>query len=96
MSHHKERPPWYAPIVHFATHSIVGTLIFLIVGAPAVLLGWLVHRLKAWHVSDLTLSILTCLEIALVLADSVLFIVFLGVTTYATIRELKHEAKDEE
>ncbi|KSQ21506.1 hypothetical protein APB26_31450 [Pseudomonas aeruginosa] len=94
MSHQKERPPWYAPIIHFATHSVVGTIIFLIVGAPSVLLGWLVHRLRAWHVSELTLTILTFLEVAILLMDSLLFLCFLVFTTWSAVKEFMHETND--
>ena len=36
-----------APIVHFAAHVTVGSLLFLVIAAPAVGLSLLVHSLEA-------------------------------------------------
>ncbi|EMM5100975.1 hypothetical protein ACK249_005158 [Pseudomonas aeruginosa] len=88
---HKEHPPWYAPIVHFATHAVVGSIIFIIVGTPSVLLGWLVHKLRDWGVSEVTLTILQFLEYAILIMDAILFLAFLGFTTWSAIKELKNE-----
>ncbi|WP_165678536.1 hypothetical protein [Metapseudomonas otitidis] len=87
----KEHPPWYAPIVHFATHAVVGSIIFIIVGTPSVLLGWLVHKLRDWDVSEVTLTILQFLEYAILIMDAILFLSFLGFTTWSAIKELRNE-----
>ncbi|MCS8129894.1 hypothetical protein N1E91_11795 [Pseudomonas aeruginosa] len=88
---HKEHPPWYAPIVHFATHAVVGSIIFIIVATPSVLLGWLVHKLREWQVSEVTLTILLFLEYSILVMDAILFLAFLGFTTWSAIKEFKNE-----
>lgn len=88
MSNH-EHPPWYAPIVHFATHAVVGTAIFIIVGAPSVLLGWLVHKLREWHVAEFTLIVLQFLEYSILALDSILFLTFLAFASWRAVREFK-------
>ncbi|MGI0646976.1 hypothetical protein ACRCPS_18325 [Pseudomonas aeruginosa] len=83
--------PWYAPLVHFAAHTIVGSGIFIIIGMPAVFIGWLVHKLKAdYYVSEFTISVLVFLEHTLILVDAALFVSYLGFTAYATLKEMKN------
>lgn len=89
--HSPHARPWYAPLVHFAAHTLVGTGIFLIIGTPAVFLGWLVHKLnEEFHVSEFTITVLVFLEHTLIVVDAVLFVIYLGFTGYSTIREMKN------
>ena len=81
--------PWYAPVVHFAAHTLVGTGIFLIIGAPAVFLGWLVHKLREYHVTEFTLLVLQFLEHAILVVDALLFLIYLGFTAWSAIREMR-------
>ncbi|MEX6866649.1 hypothetical protein AB2D15_31265 [Pseudomonas aeruginosa] len=83
--------PWYAPLVHFAAHTLVGTGIFLIIGMPAVFLGWLVHKLRDYHVSEFTISVLVFLEHALIVVDAFLFVTYLGFTSWAALKEMRNE-----
>ena len=55
----------WTPVVHFAAHTFVGSLLFVIVGAPAVGLSMLVHALEAAHLDGFTVEVL-------VLSDAVL------------------------
>jgi len=63
------KKPWWSPIAHFGAHGFVGTIIFLIIMVPAVLLNHLVQYLAKFGISDFTLLILGLLEHAIVLVD---------------------------
>ncbi|WP_095158142.1 hypothetical protein [Pseudomonas sp. Irchel 3E13] len=83
--------PWYAPLVHFLAHTLVGSGIFLIIAAPSVFLGWLVHKLREYHVAEFTLSVLTFLEHTILLVDALTFLCFIGITSWSAIREMRNE-----
>ena len=70
----------WTPIVHFAAHTFVGSIIFLIVGLPAVGLSILVHMLGDAGIDTFTVLVLTLLERVILVADAVLFVVYLSVT----------------
>lgn len=65
------KKPWWSPIAHFGAHGFVGTIIFLIIMVPAVLLNHLVQYLAKFGISDFTLLILGLLEHAIVLVGVV-------------------------
>lgn len=80
---------WWKPIVHFLTHSVVGSAIFIIIAIPALLLGKLVHLLEKWGVAPYVLSVLTYLEYFIVTVDAILVVVYLGFAGYRAIKEQK-------
>lgn len=80
---------WYAPLVHFTAHTLVGTSIFVIIGAPAVFLGWLVHKLRDYHVTEFTLTVLQFLEHSILVVDALLFLAYLGFTSWSALKEMK-------
>lgn len=80
---------WYAPMVHFMAHTFVGSCIFLIILAPAVFLGWLVHKLQEWHISEFTVMVLQFLEHSILVVDALLFLAYLGFTSYSAIKEMR-------
>ncbi|AHZ73273.1 hypothetical protein OU5_P0021 (plasmid) [Pseudomonas mandelii JR-1] len=86
-SPHKK--PWYAPLAHFAAHSIIGSGIFVIVATPAVALGWLVHTLKEYHVDEFTISVLSVLERTILMVDCALFLSHLAFTALSAFKEMK-------
>lgn len=79
---------WYAPLVHFTAHTFVGTSIFVIILVPAVFLGWLVHKLQQYHVSEFTITVLQFLEHSILVVDSLLFLAYMAITSYSAIREM--------
>ena len=79
---------WLTPIVHFATHTFVGTAIFFIIGVPAIGLSCLVVLLKAWNVPEFTLSVLTFLEHVILVIDATLFVVYLIFTAWTAFKEM--------
>jgi len=91
----KRKKPWYAPLAHFMGHAVVGTGIFLIVGAPAVFLGFLTHKLREYHVAEFTISVLQFLEHTILVIDSLLFLAYLAFTTWSAIQEYVHEGKSD-
>lgn len=83
----KEKSLW-APIAHFAGHTLVGTALFVIIGAPAVGLSFLVKALAAAQVDGFTVSVLSFLEHAILVLDAALFLVYLGITAYRSVKEM--------
>lgn len=77
---------FWTPITNFAVHTLVGTVIFIIISLPAVGLGALVHYLATLGVADFTITTLTFLEHALLLIDSMAVIAYVLITTYREIK----------
>ena len=77
-----------APIVHFAAHVTVSSLLFLVIAAPAVGLSLLVHTLEAVHLDSFTVLVLKFLERAILVADAMLFITYLVVTAIKSVKEM--------
>lgn len=79
---------WWMPVVHFAAHTLVGSVLFLIVAAPAVGLSLLVHALANVSVDGFTILVLKFLEHAILCADSLLFAAYMVVTGAKSVKEL--------
>ncbi|MGE3342305.1 MAG: hypothetical protein AB7L71_02625 [Vicinamibacterales bacterium] len=79
---------WWAPIVHALTHTVVGTLIFLIIATAAVVLGQFVQWLQGIGTSAYVLAVLTFLEYAIVTVDAVGYLLYLVTTAYQAWKEL--------
>ncbi|MEZ6099919.1 MAG: hypothetical protein R3E01_13205 [Pirellulaceae bacterium] len=77
----------------FARHVILGTLVFLLIYAPAVLLNVLVHWLKhcGW-VNGLIFAIEGA-EWTLVIADTSLYVVFLFKTSWDAAAKLLRQSE---
>jgi hypothetical protein len=79
---------WEAPW-EFAVHTLVGTLIFCIIAAPAVILHIVLDRLEAHYDIGAFLNFgLTLAEYAIFVTDLILFAVFLWRTAARTIKKL--------
>lgn len=78
----------WTPVVHFAAHTLIGSLLFVIVGAPAVGLSMLVHALETAHLDGFTVEVLAFLEHAILLADAGLFLTYLVVTAIKSVKEM--------
>jgi len=78
---------WWAPIAHFAGHTIVGSTIFVIIAIPAIFLGMTVRWAKTIGVSHYTLQVLDVLEHAILTVDAVVFVVYLTSVTWKAIKE---------
>lgn len=78
---------WWKPIVHFAAHTLVGSLIFVVISLPAFGLGQLVKLLTANGVAPYVANVLTILEYAIVTVDALLFLWHLLTTAYATLKD---------
>lgn len=82
-----QKKPWWSPIAHFGAHGFVGTIIFLIIMVPAVVLNHLVQYLAQIGISSFTLTILGLLEHSVVLVDAGLFLIFLCIGAYRAVKE---------
>jgi uncharacterized membrane protein YidH (DUF202 family) len=84
---HRERK-WYTPILNFATHTAIGTVIFVIVLSAALVLDWLMRLAEEHHFSAFVVTTLELLSRGILLVDSVAVLVYLLVTTYREIKEM--------
>jgi cytochrome b561 len=76
----------FSTIAHFAAHSIVGSLVFVIIAIPAFGLGLLVNWLETQGASSYVLAVLTYLEYAIVTIDALAFFWHLVYTAYKASR----------
>jgi|ERR1035438_246668 hypothetical protein len=77
------RVPW-----EFAVHAVVGTCIFAIIAAAAVLLEVIVRGLEGYKIGRVIILGLEAAEYVLFVVDLVLFGVFLWRTAMRTARRL--------
>lgn len=89
-----EKRHWWTPLLNFLVHAFVGTVIFIIIGTPAVGLSLLVHQLAAYHVPTFTITVLTFLEEALLLIDAIAVMMYVIVSTYRELRDLIQEGNE--
>jgi hypothetical protein len=78
-------------LLNFAVHVIVGTLLFLAVGFPALVLNIVTHQLSALGANPFTLAILTLLEHAILVFDGVAVLVYIGVSTCREVKDMLDE-----
>lgn len=82
----RSSPSHLATLWEVAIHVAVGTALFAIIAAPAVVLNLGLQQLESTSLSQ---GVMTCLligEYALVIADLVLFICFLCITVVKAVR----------
>jgi hypothetical protein len=79
---------WWLTLWEFAVHVIVGTLLFLIIYAPAVGLNFLVHWMTSKEIDRFVIVVVQGAEYALIIADSALYLAFLIKTTCRGIKKL--------
>jgi hypothetical protein len=73
----EERKRWWIPLVEFATHTIVGTGIFVLIFVPVIALNFGVHWLEGLNIDVWVIWLVRATEAMLALGDVVLFVVFL-------------------
>lgn len=78
---------WWAPIVHFLTHAVVGSVIFVLVALPAWGLDLLVELLQAHHVQTYTAHVLGLLADAIVTLDAALVLAYFGLAAWKALKE---------
>jgi hypothetical protein len=80
-------PRWWQAPWEFAVHALVGTLIFALIAAPAVGINLSIHWLESNGVSSPVILALEIGEYALLLADLLLFLMFLWRTSLRAVRK---------
>lgn len=80
---------WWAPIVHFLTHAVVGSVIFVLVALPAWGLDLLVELLEAHHAKGYTAIVLTLLADAIVTLDALLVLAYFALAALKALKEWK-------
>lgn len=79
---------WWYPVYEFMLHVVVGSILCVIVLAGAGLLSLFVDWLESLEVDPAIVYTGKFLEYALLLADVVLYIVFLCKTTWKAIKTI--------
>jgi hypothetical protein len=75
-------------VLNFAVHAVVGTVLFVVVGLPALLLNLITHRLSSFGASNFTLTILTLIEHAILVFDGLAVLVYIGVSTWRELKDM--------
>ena len=79
---------WWNPIIHFLTHTTIGTSIFVIIAIPAIGLGEFVKLVQTWtYVPEFTIKVLEVLEDTITVSDALLFVAYLLRTAYYAVKE---------
>lgn len=87
---------WWTPVAQIGVHTLVGLLIYLIIAVPAVLLGMAIEYLGKLNLPGFTLAVLEVLEHGILLVDTLLFVVYVGVTGIKAFREILEDAQEED
>ena len=80
---------WWAPIAHFATHSLVSSAIFLVIAMPAWGLGQLVGWMEAHDAAPYVVALFTLLEYAIATLDVILVLTSLIYTAWKATKEFR-------
>jgi len=83
-------------VVQFAIHTIVGIVLFGIIGGAAVLLHIFTHWIENTGISPYIISILKTAEIAIFVVDFVCFSVFILKETVTLIKAIVNSDKETE
>ena len=76
-------------MIEFATHVVVGTLIFAVIAAAAAALGWMVEFLKSANYPHLITFTLGLAEDTIFGIDVLLLLIFLFRSAISLIRALR-------
>ncbi|WP_425668751.1 hypothetical protein ACPSL3_09990 [Vibrio owensii] len=85
MSAHKEK--WWFPLYEFGMHILIGTVVFVLIAVPAILLNIWITSLKG-TVDELIILVLTGVEYVLFFVDVLLFAIYIIRTTIKAGKEL--------
>lgn len=76
-------------VAKMAAHTLVGSVLFLIVALPAVGLGLLEHQLELLALPGFTLLVLKGLEALLLATDALLFVAHILRGLYDALNEIR-------
>jgi|JXWR01.1.fsa_nt_gb hypothetical protein len=86
---------WHVPL-DFFIHGVVGFLISCAIGAPAVMLGFVVEKLEEFGVPHFTILVLTSVEKFILLVDAAAVICYVAISTYRELKAIfQHDDGDE-
>ncbi len=81
--------PWWVPIWEFLVHTVVGTILFLLIAVPAVGLSLLIDAAQAYlYGKQVVVLALTAVEYLILASDLFLFVVFIVRSVGRAIRAL--------
>jgi hypothetical protein len=76
------------PVRRLAIHTLVGTILFVLIGGAAILLHHAIVFIEYSGVSQLVISTLHAVELLLFASDTLSFVVFIVIQTYVFLREI--------
>ena len=75
-----------SPVRRMAIHTLVGTILFALIGGTAVLLHHVIVFIEYSGVSPIVISTLHGVELLLFASDTLTFVVFILLETYIFLR----------
>jgi hypothetical protein len=75
-----ERKQRWTPLVEFATHTILGTAIFVVIFVPVIGLNFAVHSLEVLSIDAWVIWLVRATETIVALGDVLLYLTFLWKT----------------
>ena len=84
-----ESHPWWKPIAAFAGHTIVATVIFIIIAVPAVGLALSLKWLESLGIPAFPLKVLDYLADGLCVLDAAVFFGYIVRTSMAIFKEFE-------
>jgi hypothetical protein len=70
--------PWWKPVWNLVVEVWVGSVLFAVIFAPAVVLDMAVKMLTtSSHVSEFLIGLLTCTKYTIAVLDALLYVVFM-------------------
>ena len=84
----KAKAPYLTPGIHFATHTMVSSAVFVIVALPAVGFFLLVELAGHVGLSGFVIYVFRSLEYCILSVDALVFIGFLGINAWNFIKEI--------
>jgi len=78
---------------HFVIHILVGTILFIVIGAAVVALHWFVTWMAAQGVSDYLITVLQGLEYAVFALDALAYVWFLVRVSWKFLREIAEQTR---
>lgn len=83
-----DRKSWWSPVGSFAEHTCIACSVFIVIAFPAIALSALVQVASRHGASEFVTLVLTLLEYAVLIMDSLLFLWYLVFNSWKLMREV--------
>lgn len=79
---------WQKIIIKFAIHVLTGSIIFIIIAIPAILLDYAINALEILSIDSVIILGLIIMKYAVFFMDVILFLIFIIRKSLETIKEI--------